>query len=165
MLPVTELLCCVHRFYCHSLLGWSCCVCDISFPYFTVYVPLWINSSKVSTTRDKVSIDQCDKITYMKHSFTASSDPAITYIVCNCTRRWRFLCYYSVWESLSPWLFTVCINHLDKNKSVRDDIFRWQKDGWIVNHEGRAEQSGPLGMLANNVHFTYARYPGCVRWK
>ncbi|KAK2527198.1 hypothetical protein Q9233_008117, partial [Columba guinea] len=50
---LTELLCCVHRFYCHSLLGWACCVCDISFPYFTVYVPLWINSSKVSTTRDK----------------------------------------------------------------------------------------------------------------
>lgn len=78
MVPVTELLCCVHRFYCHSLLGWACCVCDVSFPYFTVYVPLWINSSKVSTTRDKVSIDQCDKIICMKHSFTASSDPATT---------------------------------------------------------------------------------------
>lgn len=68
MVAVTELLCCVHRLHRHCLLGRPCCIRDVSFPYFTVYVLLWINPSKVSTTRDKVSRYWCEKIICMKHS-------------------------------------------------------------------------------------------------
>lgn len=93
MSPVTELLCCVHRFYCHSLLGWTCCLCDVSFPYFALHVPLWIKSSKVSTMRGKRA--KCDKVICMKHLFTASDDPAVTFSIYNCTLRW--CCLLMIW--------------------------------------------------------------------
>lgn len=140
MVPVTKRLPCVHRFYCDSLLGWACCICDVSFPHFTVYVPLWINSTKVSTTRDKVSIN--------KYKFPASSDNS-NYNIYNCTQRWYLLCFYFSWVSQPMPIH--CINHLDKMKSLTAEVCRWQKEGGTKSR-GQAEQFGVLGMLASNLH-------------
>lgn len=69
----------------------------------------------------------------MKYSFTTSSDPAIrTFIIAHTDAT-----FYLIICFLNPWLFTACINNLDKNKSITDEVCRCQKDGGTVNHKDR----------------------------